>query len=169
MRRTPWIAAGILLLFSSPIVYLLYRAHRTELARAEATRDSEEITQQINRYWDLKNRRVQLENDLLQLKNDQLEYEIAVLEGRRASRERVRDDLAIIDNDKLALSQLDTEAPMLNPYQASAWIQEHNLKYPFDQLADVTDIIRKMEQFQSDMNAITDKGNRQLRNLRAKH
>jgi hypothetical protein len=169
MKPAPWIAAGIVLLFSSPVLFLLYRAHRVELGRAEAASDGEEITRQIKRYWDLKNLRGQLENDLLQLKNDQLEYEIAVRQGKHASMRRVYDDAAIITNDRVALDQLSRDAPMLNPYEASKRIQEHNRKYPFDQLADVTDVIRQMEKFESDINAITDKENGQLRSRRAKH
>ena len=89
------------------------------------------------------------------------------MQGRSADRERIKIDIAIIDNDKLAISLSDPNEPTLNPYEAEARIEEHNRKYPFDPEATLSDINRETEAFQSNMNAIVEGANDKLRKLPA--
>jgi hypothetical protein len=167
-------SASIALLASLAIGTLLFRhVRQTHAESAQATReaaaaDAAEITRQANRYWERENRLTQLENDEMQLKNDRLSQDIARLEGKPFGRARIEEDLKIIQNDKAAIQIMDPGAPALNPYEVEARIAEHNRKYPLDRLAQISDTIRQMEKFDSDVRAIRDRENEQLRKLHTK-
>jgi hypothetical protein len=174
MRKTTALIAipALGIVCMAGLVYRAWRANSNALAIAAAAThkaalaDSAEITRGIKNYWDAKNGREELENDVMRLKNDLLRYEIARLEGKSRNRSQIDQDRTVIVNDKLALGLIDPSAPMFDPYAAEARIAEHNRKYPRDPIANISDINREMERFHSEVNAIIQNGNEELRTLR---
>ncbi len=171
--KTPYriiaLAALLILLCGAAAVYLsrrydeqMQRDQAQALHRA-ALADSAEIQRESKMYWDRGNARQQLDNDVLDWKNETLEYEIARLQGRSANRQRINRDLAIIESDKLAIRTLDPNAPALDPYQAEARIQEHNRKYPKDQMASLAKLNREMEEFHAKVRAVWEDTAKKLR------
>jgi hypothetical protein len=76
-----------------------------KMEHARAIADSDEITEGIDNYGELKNRSLELKNDKIRLKNDILDFEIAGLRGQRQNRTRIDKDLAIIRSDQEALNR----------------------------------------------------------------
>jgi hypothetical protein len=171
MKKKAMLIAALLFVFSAVGAVYRYSLHRQIVRNVEsaaaahraALADSAEITRGIKAYSDTIDARQTLSNDELQLQNDQLRYDIADLKSKQRNRLQIQKDMAIVNNDNLAIRLRDPSVPQLDPYQAEARIKAHNRAYPFDKLADIGDLNKEIEDFHSKIDAILKNENTELR------
>jgi hypothetical protein len=90
-----------------------------------------------------------------------MEYQIARRSGRPPNTSKMQRDLAVIKSDKPAMEIGDPSATVLNPDQQKARIQEHNRKYPDDQMTDASEISRYLAELEEWLNRIEDTDKKQ--------